>query len=69
MTRLEKLRCASDEEVAKTINWIAENSLVYCKQRIDCEDDLNEGREIPFARCSECLLEYLRGSDEGGADG
>ena len=66
MTRIEKLRTASDEDIARQIIWATEHGNVFCKNRIDCEGDLLADREIPAERCAECMLEYLRKPCEGG---
>ena len=66
MTNGDKIRTLTDEQLAKIINGLAEESGQFCRELPECEEDLNNDRMIPKERCQQCVLAWLREEAEDG---
>lgn len=61
-TRADRLSAMSDEEMAEWLIRMSEGdqSIKFCKGRPECDADCDADRDIPQARCVECLTDWLR---------
>ena len=66
MTNGDKIRTLTDEQLAKIINGLVEESGRFCGELPECVEDLNNDRLIPEERCQQCVLAWLREEAEDG---
>lgn len=58
MTRADKIRAMSDEELARAMYRFGDAP--YCRDLKECGDMLNQDIEIPEEKCIGCALRYLQ---------
>ena len=66
MTNGDKIRTLTDEQLAKIINGLAEESGQFFRELPECGEDLKNDRWIPEERCQQCVLAWLREEAEDG---
>ena len=61
-THADCIRAMSGEELAEWLIRMSEcdQSIKFCKGRPECDSDCDADRDIPQARCVECLTDWLR---------
>ena len=61
-TNADRIRSMSDEELAEFINCCTsgDGAPDFCRRLPECDDDLESDTLIPFERCNQCLLYWLR---------
>lgn len=57
MTRADRLRAMSDEELAA---YWADHYDEFCPNSQECGEMLNKGQEIPAEKCIGCALRWLK---------
>lgn len=65
-TNGDRIRAMTDEQLAKTINGLVEESGKFCRELSECGEDLDNDRLIPEERCQQCVLAWLREEAEDG---
>lgn len=62
ITNADHIRSMSDEELAEFINCCTsgDGAPDFCRRLPECDDDLESDTLIPFERCNQCLLYWLR---------
>lgn len=62
LTNADRIRSMSDEELAEFINCCTsgDGTPDFCRRLPECDDDLESDTLIPFERCNQCLLYWLR---------
>lgn len=65
-TNADRIRSMSDEELAELFYSFhnLEDKIKFCKNKTECDNILDSGKEIPNALCKQCLVDWLR--SEGG---
>ena len=59
-TNGDKIRAASDEEIAEfIINDYLDNKSHFCKSKPECDAILNSGRAITHEMCMKCCIDWL----------
>ena len=57
----DKIRAASDEEIAEfIINDYLDNKIHFCKSKPECDAILDSGRAITGEMCRKCIIDWLR---------
>lgn len=66
MTRADRIRSMTDEELAKALMDANDNGLhiLFCKDAPECQDELDNA-EIPEERCLVCMMDWLRQTVDG----
>ena len=56
----------SDEELAELLYSIQnlEDKVKFCKNKIECDNILDSGKEIPDNMCKQCLVDWLQSEVE-----
>ena len=56
----DKIRAASDEEIAEfIIKDYLDNKSHFCKSKPECDAILNSGRAITHEMCMKCCIDWL----------
>ena len=65
-TNADRIRSMSDEEFAELCYQFESlsNELTFCKNKIECENIMDDGKEIPDSMCKKCILEWLQSEVE-----
>ena len=58
MTRAERIRAMSDEELAAAIYHFGD--VPFCRNLPECKEMLDQDVEIPDEKCIACALRWLR---------
>ena len=66
MTQADRIRSMSDEELAELLYSIQnlEDKVKFCKNKIECDNILDSGKEIPDNMCKQCLVDWLQSKVE-----
>ena len=66
MTQADCIRSMSDEELAELLYSIQnlEDKVKFCKNKIECDNILDSGKEIPDNMCKQCLVDWLQSEVE-----
>ena len=66
MTQADRIRSMSDEELAELLYSIQnlEDKVKFCKNKIECDNILDSGKEIPDNMCKQCLVDWLQSEVE-----
>lgn len=64
LTNADRIRAMSDEELAEVLINLAED-VGFCLDMPECNEDLEQDREIPHHRCRGCALNWLHHPAEG----
>ena len=66
MTQADRIRSFSDEELAELLYSIQnlEDKVKFCKNKIECDNILDSGKEIPDNMCKQCLVDWLQSEVE-----
>lgn len=62
MTNGDRIRSMSNEKLAhfcELIRFDENNEIPFCKNKKECEEILDEGKEIPGYMCEKCMQEWL----------
>lgn len=65
-TNADRIRSMSDEELAELLYSIQnlEDKVKFCKNKIECDNILDSGKEIPDNMCKQCLVDWLQSEVE-----
>lgn len=66
MTNADRIRSMSDDELAELLYSIQnlEDKVKFCKNKIECDNILDSGKEIPDNMCKQCLVDWLQSEVE-----
>ena len=66
ITNADRIRSMSDEELAELLYSIQnlEDKVKFCKNKIECDNILDIGKEIPDNMCKQCLVDWLQSEME-----
>ena len=66
MTQADRVRSMSDEELAELLYSIQnlEDKVKFCKNKIECDNILDSGKEILDNMCKQCLVDWLQSEVE-----
>lgn len=61
MTNAQRIRSMTDEGLARWLIRLAtgDENIKFCKDRPECDADLEQDRDIPQERCAACMLSWL----------
>ena len=59
MTRADRIRAMTDEEMARIIEG-GQGWEMFCRNSKECQDALNQDKEIPAEMCVACALRWLQ---------
>ena len=65
-TNADRIRSMSDEELAELLYSIQnlEDKVKFCKNKIECDNILDSGKEILDNMCKQCLVDWLQSEVE-----
>ena len=66
MSNADRIRSMSDEELAELLYSIQdlEDKVKFCKNKIECDNILDSGKDIPDNMCKQCLVNWLQSEVE-----
>lgn len=66
-TNADRIRSMSDEELEELFYSFhnLEDKVQFCKNKTECDEILDDGKEIPDNMCKKCLVEWLQEEVEG----
>lgn len=66
MTRADRIHSMNIEETADLLYSFhsLEDKVKFCKNKTECEEILDSGKEIPGDMCKKCLVEWLQSEVE-----
>ena len=59
MTRADRIRAMTDEEMARILEG-GQGGDLFCRNSKECQDALNQDKEIPTEMCVACALRWLQ---------
>lgn len=66
MTNLDRIHSMNIEETAELLYSFhnLEDKVKFCKNKTECDEILDSGKEIPDDMCKKCLVEWLQSEVE-----
>lgn len=66
MTNADRIRYMSIEELAELLYSFhnLEDKVKFCKNKEECTDAFDDGKDIPDSMCKKCLVEWLQSEVE-----
>lgn len=66
MTNADRIHSMNIEETAELLYsfYNLEDKVKFCKNKTECDEILDSGKEIPDDMCKKCLVEWLQSGVE-----